>query len=50
MMIKRDFLNNPNPVTLSDLINTLKAFEMDVNKWEMNTACYTPKTAQILLD
>ncbi|XP_022019324.1 uncharacterized protein LOC110919358 [Helianthus annuus] len=46
MMIKKDFLNNPNPVTLSDLINTLRAFEMDVNKREMNTAGYTPKTNQ----
>ncbi|KAJ0716479.1 putative transcription factor interactor and regulator CCHC(Zn) family [Helianthus annuus] len=46
MMIKKDFLDNPNPVTLSDLINTLRAFEMDVNKREMNTAGYTPKSAQ----
>ncbi|KAF5774717.1 hypothetical protein HanXRQr2_Chr13g0603881 [Helianthus annuus] len=46
MMIKRDFLNNPNPVTLTDLINTLKDFEMDVNKREMNTTGYTPKPAQ----
>ncbi|MFS7969069.1 putative transcription factor interactor and regulator CCHC(Zn) family [Helianthus anomalus] len=46
MMIKKDFLNNPNPVTLSDLINTLRAFEMDVNKREMNTAGYSPKSAQ----
>ncbi|XP_021979799.1 uncharacterized protein LOC110875915 [Helianthus annuus] len=46
MMIKKDFLNNPNPVTLSDLINTLRAFEMDVNKREMNTAGYPPKTNQ----
>ncbi|KAM0072610.1 putative transcription factor interactor and regulator CCHC(Zn) family [Helianthus debilis subsp. tardiflorus] len=45
MMIKKDFLNNPNPVTLSDLINTLRAFEMDVNKREMNTAGYQPKAA-----
>ncbi|XP_022040783.1 uncharacterized protein LOC110943340 [Helianthus annuus] len=46
MMIKKDFLNNPNPVTLSDLINTLRAFEMDVNKREMNTAGYQPKSTQ----
>ncbi|KAF5814675.1 putative transcription factor interactor and regulator CCHC(Zn) family [Helianthus annuus] len=46
MMIKKDFLNNPNPVTLSDLINTLRAFEMDVNKREMNTAGYPPKSTQ----
>ncbi|XP_035841320.1 uncharacterized protein LOC110919247 [Helianthus annuus] len=46
MMIKKDFLNNPNPVTLSDLINTLRAFEMDVNKREMNTAGYQPKATQ----
>ncbi|XP_021995650.1 uncharacterized protein LOC110892812 [Helianthus annuus] len=46
MMIKKDFLNNLNHVTLSDLINTLRAFEMDVNKREMNTAGYTPKTNQ----
>ncbi|XP_035844043.1 uncharacterized protein LOC110906425 [Helianthus annuus] len=46
MIIKKDFLNNPNPVTLSDLINTLRAFEMDVNKREMNTASYPPKSTQ----
>ncbi|XP_035837414.1 uncharacterized protein LOC110891574 [Helianthus annuus] len=46
MMIKKDLLNNPNPVTLSDLINTLRAFEMDVNKREMNTAGYPPKSTQ----
>ncbi|KAM0057436.1 putative transcription factor interactor and regulator CCHC(Zn) family [Helianthus debilis subsp. tardiflorus] len=46
MMIKKDFLNNPNPVTLSDLINTLRAFEMDVNKREMNTVGYPPKATQ----
>ncbi|XP_035837515.1 uncharacterized protein LOC118485474 [Helianthus annuus] len=46
MMIKKDFLNNPNPVTLSDLINTLRTFEMDVNKREMNTAGYPPKSTQ----
>ncbi|XP_035830756.1 uncharacterized protein LOC118480154 [Helianthus annuus] len=46
MMIKKDFLNNPNPVTLSDLINTLRAFEMDVNKREMNTAGYQSKSTQ----
>ncbi|KAJ0604369.1 putative transcription factor interactor and regulator CCHC(Zn) family [Helianthus annuus] len=46
MMIKKDFLNNPNPITLSDLINTLRAFEMDVNKREMNTAGYQPKATQ----
>ncbi|KAJ0532958.1 hypothetical protein HanRHA438_Chr09g0385301 [Helianthus annuus] len=46
MMIKKDFLNNPNPVTLSDLINTLRAFEMDVNKREMNTAGFPPKSTQ----
>ncbi|KAM0061724.1 putative transcription factor interactor and regulator CCHC(Zn) family [Helianthus debilis subsp. tardiflorus] len=46
MMIKKDFLNNPNPVTLSDLINTLRAFEMDVNKREMNTVGYPPKSTQ----
>ncbi|KAF5794722.1 putative transcription factor interactor and regulator CCHC(Zn) family [Helianthus annuus] len=46
MMIKKEFLNNPNPVTLSDLINTLRAFEMDVNKREMNTAGYQPKATQ----
>ncbi|MFS7948218.1 hypothetical protein Hanom_Chr06g00557381 [Helianthus anomalus] len=45
MMIKRDFLNNTNPVTLSDLINTMKSFEMDVNKHEMNTIGYPPKSA-----
>ncbi|XP_021975327.1 uncharacterized protein LOC110870454 [Helianthus annuus] len=46
MMIMKDFLNNPNHVTLSDLINTLRAFEMDVNKREMNTAGYQPKSTQ----
>ncbi|MFS7961549.1 hypothetical protein Hanom_Chr08g00716431 [Helianthus anomalus] len=46
MMIKRDFLNSTNPVTLSDLINTLKSFGMDVTKREMNTTGYPPKSAQ----
>ncbi|MFS8027763.1 hypothetical protein Hanom_Chr16g01502511 [Helianthus anomalus] len=46
MMIKKDFLNNPNPVTLSDLINTSRAFEMDANKCEMKTVGYPPKSAQ----
>ncbi|KAJ0456286.1 hypothetical protein HanIR_Chr15g0760681 [Helianthus annuus] len=45
MMIKRDFLNNQNPVTLSDLINMLKSFEMDVNKRVMNQTGYPPKSA-----
>ncbi|MFS7942801.1 putative transcription factor interactor and regulator CCHC(Zn) family [Helianthus anomalus] len=46
MMIKRDLLNSTNPVTLSDLINTLKSFEMDVTMREMNTTGYPAKSAQ----
>ncbi|MFS7961959.1 putative transcription factor interactor and regulator CCHC(Zn) family [Helianthus anomalus] len=45
MMIKRYFLNSTNPVALSDLINTLKSFEIDVTKREVNTTGYPPKSA-----
>ncbi|XP_035837213.1 uncharacterized protein LOC118485078 [Helianthus annuus] len=49
MMNKKDFLNNPNHVTLSDLINTLRAFEMDVNKREMNIAGgITPQASDLI--
>ncbi|KAF5803014.1 putative transcription factor interactor and regulator CCHC(Zn) family [Helianthus annuus] len=46
IMLKRDFLNGLNLVTLSDLINTLKSFEMDVTKREMNQVGYFQKSIQ----
>ena len=49
MMIKRTFLASTTPVTLSSLINTLKAFEMDVLKREMNQSSQPEKSAQVIM-
>ncbi|KAJ0716250.1 hypothetical protein HanPI659440_Chr13g0510591 [Helianthus annuus] len=43
---QKGFSQQPESCHYAYLINTLKAFEMDVNKREMNTAGYTPKSAQ----
>ncbi|KAI3773782.1 hypothetical protein L1987_48314 [Smallanthus sonchifolius] len=39
MLIKRQYVNEAS--TLSDIINTLKSFEMDIEKRQMNQTGYT---------
>ncbi|KAI3821802.1 hypothetical protein L1987_09375 [Smallanthus sonchifolius] len=43
MLIKRQYVNEAS--TLSDIINTLKSFEMDIEKRKMNQSGYTKTMA-----